>query len=356
MPSIPPDIPQRGRHQGLIAFVAEAPSNEEVLHGRPLVGPSGRIFNALLRTAGIDRTEHLVTNVFDVQLPGNDVANWCAPAADAEAGGYKHLPPIGSAGFLRPEFHHHLERLKQELQTWQPNVIVPLGGTALWALTGNASISSLRGGVTAASSLLPGAKLLPTFHPSFVMQQWKYYPVVVGDFMKAQRQALLGPLVQYPEKEILLEPTLDDLATWIPELLQSELLSVDIETGWGQITTIGFAPSLSRALVVPFFDARRTDRNYWADAQSEAAAWRFAETVLVSDVPKLGQNYGAYDGFWLLRKQHIRTTNLLHDTRLIHHALYPELPKDLEFMGASYTEQGPWKYWGRKSARDKRDD
>lgn len=353
---VQPDIPQRGKHKALIAFVGDAPGSAEILRGRPFAGPSGRILNAMLRTAGIDRADHLVTNVFDTQLPSDKVDAWCSPAGDAQAGGYKGLPPIGSAGYLRPEHFHHLERLQRELQDWQPDIIVALGGVALWALTGNSSIASMRGGLQPAVYLVPGAKVLPSFHPLMVMQQWKFFPVVVGDLMKAARQAALGPVLTYPKKEILIEPTLTDMGAYLPILARSDLLSVDIETGWGQITCIGFAPDAERSLVVPFLDIRQTSRNYWADEQSEAAAWRFVETVMGLPVPKLGQNFGAYDGFWFLKKRHIRTVNLLHDTRLIHHALYPELPKDLEFMGASYTEQGPWKYWGRAAQKEKRDD
>lgn len=356
MQRIPPDLPAKGRHKGLIAFIGEAPGNDEMLKGRPFVGPSGRIFNALLRTAGINREDHLITNVFDTKLPGNDVGNWCAPAPEAERGGFKTLPPLGSAGFLRPEYHHHLDRLKQELQEWQPTVIVPLGGTALWSLTGVSGISSMRGGVQTAISILPGSKLLPTFHPSLVMQQWKMYPVVVGDLMKAAREAMRGPAIIYPNKELLIDPDLSDLARTLPAILSSELLSVDIETGWGQITSVGFAWDDSHALVVPFLDIRRTDRNYWPDAASEVAAWKFIRDVMEAPVPKLGQNFGAYDGYWFLRRYRIKPMNYTDDTRLLHHALYPELPKDLEFMGASYTQQGPWKYWGRKAQRDKRDD
>lgn len=337
-----------------IAFIGEAPSDEEIERGVPLVGPSGRVFNSMLRTAGLDRNEHLITNVFDEQLPDNDVKGWCVPLKEAREQGLTDWPPIGSAGFLKKEHRWQIERLREELLIAKPNVIVPLGGTALWALTGDTSITAQRGAVSSASRTVPGAKILPTFHPTAVIHQWKLFSVVVGDFVKAHTQALMGPKVVHPTRRLLLEPTIEDIRGYMPRLLASDLLSCDIETGWGQITCIGFAPDVENAICIPFLDKRTPTRNYWATPQEEVEAWKLVREVLASPTPKLGQNFGQYDAFWLLDKLHIAPRNFLHDTRLLHHALYPELPKSLEFMGASYGTQGAWKNWGRK--KEKRDD
>ena len=35
-----------------IVYIAEAPSTQEMIEGRPLAGPSGRIFNSLLHQVG----------------------------------------------------------------------------------------------------------------------------------------------------------------------------------------------------------------------------------------------------------------------------------------------------------------
>jgi len=343
--------PQEPRGKAEIVFVGEAPSDEEVSQGRPLVGPAGRIFNAMLRTAGLDRAEFGVTNVFDEQLPGNSIKPWTMPMAEALAAGLTDLPPI-EGGFLRPEHRGHLERLRKELERWQPTVIVPLGGTALWALTGHSGITAMRGSASVATRLLPGVKIVPTFHPAAIMRQWKFFHVVVGDFIRAEEEAKLGPQLILPKRELLLEPTLEDLEQWRPELLASDLLSVDIETGWRQITCIGFAPSAERAICVPFFDLRVANRSYWPTPDAEVEAWAFVRAILGSATPKLGQNFAQYDAYWLLRGKQCPVRNLLHDTRLIHHALYPELPKGLEFMGNSYARQGVWKSWGRGEKND----
>lgn len=351
MIQVPAQEPEGGTCK--LAFVAEAPSDEELDKGQPLVGPSGRVFNAILRSAGIDRREVGITNVFSEKLPDNNVRNWCVPLKDAKAQGLTDLPPIGDNGFLRSEHRHHLDRLAEELKRWQPNVVVPLGGTALWALTGQTGITALRGTPVAASRIVPGVKLLPTFHPAAVMRQWKFFPVAIGDLIKAQRESEY-PEVRLASRRLILEPTHDDLAVILPTLLQSSLLSIDIETYGHQITCIGFAPDVGNALTLPFVDARVPSHNYWPTLDGELAAWEFARTVLESNVPKLGQFAGTFDAYVLLRTYGIRLRNYSEDTRLEHHVLYPELPKSLEFMGNSYASQGAWKHWGRRG--EKRDE
>lgn len=347
--------PQEPTEPPLLAFVGEAPGDEEIIYGKPFVGPAGRMFNSLLRTAGIAREECLVTNVFDRKLPGNDIARVVLKRDDPALGSGYNLAPVGG-GFLHPDWvAGSLPRLQAELEKWQPTVIVPLGSTALWALTGQTSISAWRGTAHAASLIMPGVKIVPTYHPMMVQYQFKMYTVVVGDLIRAHTEALRGPLVTTPKRSILIDPTLDELRLYVPHLLNSPLLSIDIETGWGQITSIGFAPDTEHAIVVPFVDKRQPDRSYWCSADDEKRAWGYCRTVLESNTPKLGQNFAQYDAFWFLDKYRIGVRNLQHDTRLIHHALYPELPKSLEFMGNSYTSQGAWKGWGHK-ATEKRDD
>jgi uracil-DNA glycosylase len=348
---VPPQYPQHFPTR--IAFIGEAPSHEEIEKGAPLVGPSGRIFNSMLRTANLDRSEFLITNVFSEKIPDNNIANWCSPKDVAHAGGYDDLPPIGPAGYLKPEYRFHLDNLASVIADTKPTVIVPMGSIALWAFTGSTAISANRGSILPASKIAPARKLVPTYHPSFVIKQWKFFTVVVADFIKAYRESEFSE-IRLPKKEFLIEPTFEELDYYYPRLVSSDLLSVDIETGWGQITNIGFAPSAGFAVNIPFVDLRRPDKSYFRSSHDEARALRYVKSILEHPVPKLGQNFGGYDFYWLLDKYGMAPRNFIHDTRLLHHALYPELPKDLEFMGASYTQQGAWKSWGRRS--DKRDE
>jgi uracil-DNA glycosylase len=309
-----------------LAFVGEAPGAEEAKEGKPLIGPAGRVFNAMLRQANIERDDCLITNVFDEKEEDNEVIQ---------------------AGWLKDEVrvNENFARLKEELDKAQPNVIVPLGNVALWAFTGELGISNYRGAVTKATRIEDGAKLIPTYHPSFIMRQWKSLPIGVGDFVKAAREASLGRAIVYPKVELLIDPSISDLREFTRECLAAPKLAVDIETGWGQITAVGFAVSSTRSMCIPFVDLRRPNRSYWATPELEAEAWSLIKQICESDVPKTMQN-GMYDAFWLFKRKGIAVRNYRSDTRIRHKVLYTELPADLANMTATYTRIGAYKMWG----------
>ena len=335
-------------------LVGEAPGDEEVFRGTPFVGPSGKLLDSLLRVSGIDRAVVGVTNVFDVQLPGNDLAAWCAQATERVTWVQYRIPPVDRAMNLRPEFGRHLDRLAQEIVGLRPNIVVALGGTAMWALTGalSSEVTKRRGAVTMCS--LPGCtgvKVIPTFHPAFVLRSYKAFPIVAADLIKAKGEEEF-PEVRTTPRTLWVEPTLADLRTFKERYLDpAEMISIDIETipKFRQITCVGFAPSAGVSICVPFVDWRRPNRCYWPTADEEAQAWAWVKGVCEGPAAKLGQNF-TYDFQWLWT-QGIAVRNYVHDTRLLHHALYPELPKDLGFMGSMYAREGAWKMFRVKTEK-----
>jgi uracil-DNA glycosylase family 4 len=298
------------------------------------MGPAGRVFDAFLRTANLERSDYYLTNVYDEQAPDNDIAQL---RADKE------------------KTARALARLTLEVQEAQANVIVPLGPTALWAFTGQSAISPYRGTVSQATRIAPGTKLVPTFHPSHVVAQWKYFSTVTMDIIKAALEAKKGPKVQYPRVRLNIMPSVQEVLDWEPLLTNSDLLSTDIETGWGQITCIGFAPNDHEAICVPFVDFGKPHRSYWKTVEEEFTVMEALRRILAHPVPKLFQN-GPYDVMWIAKKWKMKVANYSEDTRLAHQALYPELPKSLSFMGSTYTDLGAWKHWSSHGASNKRDD
>ena len=72
-----------------IVFVGEAPEENEDLEGRPFVGRSGKILDAMLSDAGIDRGRILITNTVKCRPPGNrdptrEEMEACRPFLDSE--------------------------------------------------------------------------------------------------------------------------------------------------------------------------------------------------------------------------------------------------------------------------------
>lgn len=332
-----------------MALLGEAWGKEEAAQGRPFVGSSGYILDTMLRQIGIARNECLVTNVFNLQPePRNDVANLCGPKANGIPG----LPSLGGK-YVRLEYAPELARLRRELAEAQPNVVVALGATAAWALLGSSGIRGIRG--APAWSTTHSVKVLPTYHPAAVMRDWSLRPIVLADLEKAKREQEY-PEVLRPERFIHVQPTLGDLVSFEQEFIApSRSLSIDIETKGDQITCIGFAPSISRCLVVPFYDPSHADGNYWRTPIEELRAWQFVKRWCSLPKRIVFQN-GMYDMHFLWRRYGIAVPSATDDTMLLHHALQPEMQKGLGFLGSIYTDEAAWKFMRNDHDTVKRED
>lgn len=330
-----------------ILILGEAWGAEEAQIGLPFVGAAGRELNRMLEEAGIQRRDCYVTNVFNLQPPPtngktNDIANLCGPRGSSSV----PMPELGRGNYLLDQYWPEVLRAREEILAQRPNLVIALGNTALWALTGTYGIKKLRGTITA-SKHPEGLKILPTYHPSYVLRDWATRPIVIADLMKAKRQSLF-PDIRRPRREIWLEPSLNHIELFYRTyVLQGcTKLSVDIETaGASQITCVGFAPSPQRALVIPFVDNRKPSGSYWDSPADEVRAWELVRQFCEhpdAEFEIVGQNF-LYDINWLWTKLGIRPRGFVRDTMLRHHALNPELEKGLGFLGSVYTDEPAWK-------------
>lgn len=299
------------------------------------------------------------TNVFNLHPHANKLETLCGPKAEALLG----YPALIKGKWAHSSLQAELDRLGEELVDLDPNLIICLGNTPLWALAGKTGITKLRGTTIESTHTAAGFKLLPTYHPAAVLRQYELRPVAVMDLMKARREAAF-PEIRRPQRLIWTEPSLDDIRKFINDHILEEAtqtvrcrcLSVDIETAGSQVTIVGLAPSPTLALVIPFFDERAKGRSYWPTAQAERQAWGLIAGVLSNQaVKKVFQN-GLYDIAFLLRSVGIGVRGTEHDTMLLHHALQPESLKGLGFLGSIYTDEGPWKNERKHVSTIKRDE
>jgi uracil-DNA glycosylase len=360
------------KHQPRILFVGEAWGAEEEHLESPFVGSSGQFLYQLLgETMGEKSEEYAAglrqiggigfrrkrdtwaesanvafTNVLALRPHANSLDSISVLKGDLPSDYPLAKFPItrnGANRFLAPEYLGELERLRIEIETSRPNLIVALGATALWSLTGLPNIGATRG-VTAVGTRLVGLgrKFLPTYHPQACIYNFALRPIAKADLLKAWSESRTSVL-QRPERRITISPTLEDIRQWLKRLsiASPPLLSCDIETKSGQITCIGFATSRSEALVVPLWAFGESSPHYWPTLEDELEAWRLISEILQTPIPKLFQN-GMYDLQYLVRFG-LRPRAVLHDTMLMHHSMFPELQKGLGFLASIYTSEASWK-------------
>jgi DNA polymerase len=133
-----------------IMMVGEQPGDQEDLAGRPFVGPAGKVFDAVLKEADIARETLYLTNAvkhFKYEPRGKRRI---------------HQKPD------RNEIEHCRWWLAKEVELVKPKLIVALGATAVFALSGERKpLSQLRGKpITMQGEVV----LYPTIHPSFLLR------------------------------------------------------------------------------------------------------------------------------------------------------------------------------------------
>lgn len=363
MPEITPTPPVDDLRDAKIMLIGEAPGQQEEALGKPFVGKSGQELTKMLAEAGIIREECYLTNVFLDRPPSNNIFAWCLKKKEADEawqalgneGKYPYVY-LKSGNYLDPaRLVEALPRLQEEIKAYNPNIIIALGNTPLWALTNLSGITKYRGTILLCDIFDQQYKVLPAFHPAYILRQWESRPVAVADFMKAKKES------QYKEfrrinRELWLEPNTQDIVDFREKhLTTAESFAYDIETGFGQITCIGFGTT-THAMCVPFLDTRKPDWSYWQTKDEEVAAWNLVRSILNLSGPlKIAQN-GMYDITWLWTKVGIPVNAPMGDTMLMHHSMFPEMNKGLAFLGSIYTNEVSWKTLRPKSMTTKRED
>lgn len=125
-----------------LVFVGEGPGEQEDLQGRPFVGKAGQLLDRMIEAIGLRREQVYIANVVKCRPPGN---------RDPEPDEITACDPF----------------LLRQLETIRPQVVVALGRFAAQTLLRTEMpISRLRGNFHPYRD----AKLMPTFHPSYLLR------------------------------------------------------------------------------------------------------------------------------------------------------------------------------------------
>jgi len=316
----------------------------------PLSKKGEEELSALLTSSNISLTDVRITNVLSFVPPQGDLKQLCCKKKEAKEAlpSYDFPPACGAGQYLQPKYLGELVRLAADLRDAHPTVVLAAGALSCWALCGTAKLGAVRG-TPVTSDLVPGLKVIPTYSIPALLRDWSLRVVVSADILKLARERHF-PEVRRPKREVWTDPTLADLVLFEQRFLQpASLISFDIETRFKMITCVGFAGDPDHAICVPFWDERKPTWSYWATPQEEKLAWLWVKHILGMDKPKLAQN-GLYDIQWLWRQMGFQVKRYEEDTMLQHHALFPELPKDLGFLGSIYTDEASWKLMRKRES------
>lgn len=344
-----PVVPSVGPPNARIFILGDHPHETTLFNGEYEL-------RRMLTTIGVNLHDCYRSTVFSRQPAGGAVQLFGLPNAPPET---RSLGPLtrNPITYLDPDWLPELDRLRAELLSVSPNVVIALGPVACWALLQQSSLTELRGTIHV-SNFLPTRelKVLPTYHPSAVLRQWDTRVIALADLEKAHSESH-SPKFQYDNTELWLQPTLADLYDFGDNHLHpATICATDVETKRGQITCVSFAPNPQISLTVPFWQDG-SEPNYWPTDADEAEAWKWvAHWIEKPGLVKVLQN-GTFD-FQYFARHGMVPQNFREDTMLAHHSLYSEMRKGLGFLGSIYANVPSWKFMRTYKVEEqlKRDD
>lgn len=145
-----------------LMFVGEGPGADEDRTGRPFVGRAGELLTRMIVAMGLRREDVYIANTVKCRPPGNRVPT---PAERASCFPF----------------------LKEQIRILEPRFMILLGQTAAQSLLPDQeSISRIRG-TECRIAEFPDIRVLPTYHPAYLLRNpdakkvvWKDLQVVMG--------------------------------------------------------------------------------------------------------------------------------------------------------------------------------
>ena len=317
-------VPGMGPMGAKIVILGEAPARVETMAGKPFVGPSGAELDRLMKDAGGNRQNCWVTNVCKYEVPPNAKG--------------KKIPFADRAKSVGIDMQQQIAELQEEISALKPNLILGLGGTALWALTGKTKIGSYRGSLM----LGMGRKSISTYHPAHLLHQgaggeFKGYwnrQVMIFDIRRALEESNWPDLI-LPQRTLQVCRSSADLAEFYNRYRgKRPKLYVDIEAGGNCLPIcIGLAFTRNHGMVVPLWNAEGICSIPDSDL---ASIWNLLSLILAEN-NVVGQNFN-YDRD-KIKRLGFRVKKLVGDLMLKAFAINPELPKNLAFNTSIYTKE-----------------
>ena len=175
---------------GHFMIIGEAPGAEEVQQGKPFVGRSGKLLREVLEQCGVNISDTYITNVFYERPPNNDVnyffsSRMSAIRQDLEIN--ESIPTLRGK-YVKVPYDEAIARLYEEIITVQPRMILTVGATPMWAVTGKDKITKGRGftTMTIAGKEFP---VMSTFHPAGILRRREWYDLFKSDIKQAVENA-----------------------------------------------------------------------------------------------------------------------------------------------------------------------
>ena len=329
-------VPPSGDTNAKLAGCGEQPGYQEVRARppRPFIGPAGQGLDECLAMVKIPRREIYLTNVIkDLDKP---------------LAAYINLDNRGK-WTVSAEGLEYISELGKELKALNLNVIVAFGNIALLALCNRVGITKWRGSVLE-STLVPGLKVVPTFHPAtFIPPKFNFLnkPVICEDLMRAKYEAEFKEIKRL-ERKVITQPDFNQSINTLRHCYRvgrlGQIIGIDIEVIHGEVDCIGLSWSPTESICIPF---RGPHGDYFTVEQELQIMKGIAYILQDESIDKCGANF-IFDTQFLFHKYGIVPRGSLHCTQIAQKISYPDFPASLAAVTTMYTDIPYYKEDGKQ--------
>ena len=326
-----------GPREATMAFVGEQPGINEIRAHPPklFLGPTGKGLDECLLMTKISRREIYLTNVIkDLDAPLKEYIN------------------IGKYGkfTISENGYAYINELKNELSALPNlNVVVAFGNVALLALTNRIGITKWRGSVLD-STIIPGLKVVPTFHPAtFIPPKFTFLnkPLICEDLLLADKESKFKEIIRTP-RNIRIKLSFDESVSVLNYCLNvgklGTVIPLDIEVINGELDCISFSWSPTEAISIPF---KYNKGDYFNIEQELYLMRKIAEIIEAEDISKIGANF-IFDLQFLFHKYGICPRGPIHCTQIAQKISFPDFPASLAFVTNMHTDVPYYKQEGKQ--------
>lgn len=339
MPKVKSTPYEDGDTDSKLLVLGQAPARNEIRAGKPLVGPSGEVFQECMHAAEMSRRDCYVLNVWQDEVYTDKKGN-----IYEERGGALLWPGKFESGFTERGWELAQETLLR-IQNSGATVILPLGQQALALCTGiSKAIMKWRGSPLVGLDRVGMRFVVPTIHPAATIHGvylWRH--MIIADMKKAKRQTE-SKICIAPEFTIHIRPTLDEVLNFIDHCKRERLAATDLEVVNHQVSCFSLNTKIREALVCAMTDEHG---DVWSEDE-ECTIWR-AYGDLMSDerVMKVNQNITGFDAPFLMMQNNIIVRGPIGDSMVAQNILYPEFRKGIDFIASVHTDNVYWKDEGK---------
>jgi DNA polymerase len=317
-------------HLGVLC-VGEAPGEHEDLIGKPLQGPSGKLFDRMVTRStnpasgrSLERNDLLITNAVNYRPPNNELAG-----TPYESLAIEHCRPY----------------LEATIRESKPRAILAMGATAIkWFIEHATEVKDWRGYAVHTKY----GWVVPTYHPAFLLRgNFALCEAFQYDLLRAVQIASNGGTFPRAPVEYNESPTVAEAWQYLETYkLEGGTLGFDIETPYsGQrddlgaseflrekddpsytIVRISFSRETHTAISMPWIGEYVKVAKALLETKGPKAVWNEA-----FDVPRL-------------RANHVVVGGDVRDFMWAWHFWKPHLPYGLKYAATFLTDLPQWKH------------